>query len=167
MADHIITDPITPTLAVDTAAAGGSPTERPPLNSSDKGDEQQHTDEPLHLDEANANIRTKLRIYATVAALYLVLFVAALDQTIIASDNHTPLHLRHALMLGYGLPERPSRQLPPLCTPPQDTHGSVAPTCWPTLQQGPFGPRVATSGGVSLLSWDQSLSLPSRASLPP
>jgi hypothetical protein len=40
MADHIITDPITPTLAVDTAAAGGSPTERPPLNSSDKGDEQ-------------------------------------------------------------------------------------------------------------------------------
>jgi hypothetical protein len=167
MADHIITDPITPTLAVDTAAAGGSPTERPPLNSSDKGDEQQHTVEPLHLDEANANMRTKLRIYATVAALYLVLFVAALDQTIIASDNHTPLHLRHALMLGYGLPERPSRQLPPLCTPPQDTHGSVAPTCWPTLQQGPFGPRVATSGGVSLLSWDQSLSLPSRASLPP
>lgn len=85
MADHITTDPITPAFAADAAAAAaGSPAERPPPNSSDQGDEQQHTVEPLHLDEANANVRTKLRIYAIVAALYLVLFVAALDQTIIA-----------------------------------------------------------------------------------
>jgi hypothetical protein len=83
MADHITTDPVTPALAAHAPTAAESPAERPPANSSDKGNEQ-HTVEPLHLDEANPNVRTKLRIYAIVAALYLVLFVAALDQTIIA-----------------------------------------------------------------------------------
>jgi len=50
-----------------------------------------HTDEhqpqavePLHLDEINVNARTKIRTLAIVAALYFVLFIAALDQTIIA-----------------------------------------------------------------------------------
>lgn len=84
MADHITTGPITPTLAADATAAAESPAERPTSNSSDKGDEQQPTVEPIHLEEANPNVRTKLRIYAIVAALYLVLFIAALDQTIIA-----------------------------------------------------------------------------------
>jgi hypothetical protein len=48
-----------------------------------------HTHEPetieiLHLDEGDVNVRTKIRTLAIVAALYFVLFIAALDQTIIA-----------------------------------------------------------------------------------
>lgn len=40
--------------------------------------------EALHLDEGNLNVRTKIRTLAIVLALYVVLFIAALDQTIIA-----------------------------------------------------------------------------------
>jgi hypothetical protein len=50
-----------------------------------------HTNEPLpettetlHLDEGDVNVRTKIRTLAIVSALYFVLFIAALDQTIIA-----------------------------------------------------------------------------------
>jgi hypothetical protein len=42
------------------------------------------TTEVLHLDEGNVNFRTKIRTLAIVSALYFVLFIAALDQTIIA-----------------------------------------------------------------------------------
>lgn len=40
--------------------------------------------EALHLDQISVNTRTKIRTLAIVAALYFVLFIAALDQTIIA-----------------------------------------------------------------------------------
>jgi hypothetical protein len=40
--------------------------------------------ETLHLDEGDVNVRTKIRTLAIVSALYFVLFIAALDQTIIA-----------------------------------------------------------------------------------
>jgi hypothetical protein len=42
------------------------------------------TAEALHLDEGDVNVRTKIRTLAIVSALYFVLFIAALDQTIIA-----------------------------------------------------------------------------------
>jgi hypothetical protein len=42
------------------------------------------TTETLHLDEGDVNARTKIRTLAIVSALYFVLFIAALDQTIIA-----------------------------------------------------------------------------------
>ena len=38
----------------------------------------------IHLDEGNVTARTKIRTLAIVLALYVVLFIAALDQTIIA-----------------------------------------------------------------------------------
>lgn len=48
-------------------------------------DDQQHQNiEALHLDEGDINVRTKIRTLAIVLALYVVLFIAALDQTIIA-----------------------------------------------------------------------------------
>ena len=40
--------------------------------------------EAMHLDEGNVTVRTKIRTLAIVLALYVVLFIAALDQTIIA-----------------------------------------------------------------------------------
>lgn len=52
----------------------------------DPGLEQQMVDEALQVDDGNTSIhrRTKFGTYSIVFALYLVLFVAALDQTIIA-----------------------------------------------------------------------------------
>lgn len=47
-------------------------------------DQQPQAIEALHLDEGNVNTRTKIRTLAIVLALYVVLFIAALDQTIIA-----------------------------------------------------------------------------------
>ena len=43
-----------------------------------------HTPEPMQIDEDNVDARSKPRTLAIVAALYMVLFIAALDQTIIA-----------------------------------------------------------------------------------
>lgn len=40
--------------------------------------------ETIHVDEGNVTVRTKIRTLAIVLALYVVLFIAALDQTIIA-----------------------------------------------------------------------------------
>lgn len=40
--------------------------------------------EAMHLDEGDITVRTKIRTLAIVLALYVVLFIAALDQTIIA-----------------------------------------------------------------------------------
>lgn len=57
----------------------GPPAELPPNG---------HTIEPLDLHE-DQKVRTKLRLYAILIALYLVLFVAALDQTIIATSIPT------------------------------------------------------------------------------
>ncbi|OCL12975.1 MFS drug transporter [Glonium stellatum] len=57
----------------------GPPAELPP---------NEHTVEPLDLLE-EPKVRTKLRIYVILIVLYLVLFVAALDQTIIATSIPT------------------------------------------------------------------------------
>lgn len=59
----------------------------PPLSTIDhiNTDERlPHDIEELHLDEGNTTVRTKIRTLAIVLALYVVLFIAALDQTIIA-----------------------------------------------------------------------------------
>jgi hypothetical protein len=40
--------------------------------------------ESMQMDESNVDTRSKPRTLAIVAALYMVLFIAALDQTIIA-----------------------------------------------------------------------------------
>lgn len=60
----------------------------PPIShhqSASHTDEQQpQIAEPLHLDEGVVNVRTKFCTLAIVSALYVVLFIAALDQTIIA-----------------------------------------------------------------------------------
>ena len=73
------------------AFAGDRPTKLPPPVSSiayspGHTDEQQQpqTVETLHLDEGDINVRTKIRTLAIVLALFVVLFIAALDQTIIA-----------------------------------------------------------------------------------
>ena len=86
MTDHIIADPVTHALAADVAAvAARVPAERLLSPAAMEGDELQRTVDPLSLDdEANTGTRTKLRIYVIVGALYLVIFLAALDQTIIA-----------------------------------------------------------------------------------
>jgi hypothetical protein len=59
--------------------------------SDPNNNNRSHTNEPLpettetlHLDEGDVNVRTKIRTLAIVSALYFVLFIAALDQTIIA-----------------------------------------------------------------------------------
>ncbi|EFW20971.1 conserved hypothetical protein [Coccidioides posadasii str. Silveira] len=92
MANDNPMDPVTPPLVADKSAAKAdveTPAESSKRNSSDNSDEQQLTVEPLHLDEADTNVRSRLRVLAIVGALYLVLFVAALDQTIIATSIPT------------------------------------------------------------------------------
>ena len=75
---------------VDTIAAlSDCPTKSPPpvFNvhpPSYTNEQQPRTVETLHLDEGDVNVRTKIRTLAIVSALYVVLFIAALDQTIIA-----------------------------------------------------------------------------------
>ncbi|KKY15331.1 putative efflux pump antibiotic resistance [Phaeomoniella chlamydospora] len=66
--------------ALEPATAGASlPAEHSPV---------EHTREPLDLLET-PKVRTKLRLYAILLALYLVLFIAALDQTIVATSIPT------------------------------------------------------------------------------
>jgi hypothetical protein len=81
-AEHPTVTEITPAAS---PAAGLAPinilhTEQEP------GEQQQTTREELQADDSNASIRrrTLLRTWLIIAALYLVLFIAALDQTIIA-----------------------------------------------------------------------------------
>jgi hypothetical protein len=52
-----------------------------PANDTAKSTEMP---EPMQIDESNVDARSKPRTLAIVAALYMVLFIAALDQTIIA-----------------------------------------------------------------------------------
>jgi hypothetical protein len=65
----------------------------PPLFNIDTSHPLSHTNEhqsqaveALHLDEGDITVRTKIRTLAIVSALYVVLFIAALDQTIIAYE---------------------------------------------------------------------------------
>lgn len=67
-----------------TALKPAIPDARPPAELPPNS----HTIEPLDLHE-DQKVRTKLRLYAILIALYLVLFVAALDQTIIATSIPT------------------------------------------------------------------------------
>jgi hypothetical protein len=78
------------TDVVDTIApAVGHPAKHtasdPNINiTSHPNDPLPETTEALRLDEGDVNVRTKIRTLAIVSALYFVLFIAALDQTIIA-----------------------------------------------------------------------------------
>ena len=49
-----------------------------------KDEHQPQGTEAMHVDEGDVTARTKIRTLAIVSALYVVLFIAALDQTIIA-----------------------------------------------------------------------------------
>jgi hypothetical protein len=66
-------------------------------HSSHAEEHQPQVMEALHLDEGDINVRTKIRTLAIVSALYVVLFIAALDQTIIAYESR--YRLQQALHL--------------------------------------------------------------------
>ncbi|KAK6857722.1 hypothetical protein PG995_005421 [Apiospora arundinis] len=68
-------DTITPDAKLSAGVLAGPPVVTLPLSTV--------ATEPLDLIEV-PNVRTKLRLYAILSALYLALFVAALDQTIIS-----------------------------------------------------------------------------------
>jgi len=71
------------TADIDSIAPMDHPTKSPtPVPHTDE--QQPRTVETLHLDEGDVNVRTEVRTLAIVSALYVVLFIAALDQTIIA-----------------------------------------------------------------------------------
>jgi hypothetical protein len=69
---------------VNIHTAEGSASSPNKYLSSHPDERQSRTTEVLHLDEGDTNVRTKFRTLAIVSALYFVLFIAALDQTIIA-----------------------------------------------------------------------------------
>lgn len=86
-----ITNATTPTADVDSIAAIDNhvhPTKLPPsiptVHQLRTDEHQAQVVEALHLNEGNVTVRTKIRTLAIVLALYVVLFIAALDQTIIA-----------------------------------------------------------------------------------
>ena len=57
--------------------------------SSHAEEHQPQVIEALHLDEGDITVRSTIRTLAIVSALYVVLFIAALDQTIIAYELHS------------------------------------------------------------------------------
>jgi hypothetical protein len=61
-----------------------TPTKSPTSNPTIVSDEPTQMPEPMLLDESDVDARSKPRTLAIVAALYMVQFIAALDQTIIA-----------------------------------------------------------------------------------
>jgi hypothetical protein len=76
-------------MAVQTAldaitVVDETPTKLPASTPSIDSKEQPQVPEPMQIDESDVNARSKPRTLAIVAALYMVLFIAALDQTIIA-----------------------------------------------------------------------------------
>ncbi|KAI2615858.1 MFS drug transporter [Hypoxylon sp. NC1633] len=80
MAEQVTMDNITPVRSA-VADAG-----TPPVIAPNKPNES--ATEPLELAD-DPEVRTKLRVWAILLALYLVLFVAALDQTIVATSIPT------------------------------------------------------------------------------
>jgi hypothetical protein len=78
-----IVDAIALTADIDSITPLDHPT-KPPTPVPHTDEQQPRAVETLHLDEADVNVRTKVRTLAIVSALYVVLFIAALDQTIIA-----------------------------------------------------------------------------------
>lgn len=73
-------DSIAPVVAHRTELPTPTPAIDPVLTDR----HEPHAIEAIHLDEGDGNVRTKIRTLAIVSALYFVLFIAALDQTIIA-----------------------------------------------------------------------------------
>ena len=59
-------------------------TKLPTSNSAIDTEETTHIPEPMQVNDSDVDARGKPRTLAIVAALYMVLFIAALDQTIIA-----------------------------------------------------------------------------------
>ena len=76
-------------MAVQTAldaitVVDETPATLPASSPANDTEESTQAPEPLLLDGSDVDARSKLRTLAIVAALYMVLFIAALDQTIIA-----------------------------------------------------------------------------------
>ena len=61
-----------------------TPTKASASNPTVDSKEQPQMLEPMQIEESDVDARSKSRTLAIVAALYMVLFIAALDQTIIA-----------------------------------------------------------------------------------
>jgi len=61
-----------------------TPTKLPASDQVTEPEGQFRMPESMHIDESNVEARSKPRTLAIVAALYMVQFIAALDQTIIA-----------------------------------------------------------------------------------
>jgi len=106
----------------------------PPVSDIDTSHSLSHTNgehpqtvETLHLDEGDVNVRTKIRTLAIVSALYVVLFIAALDQTIIAYEPNKTLNRPYTCT--YDDTEQPSLPSRLTYTLLLATHGLVAPTC--------------------------------------
>lgn len=80
MADNlaVVSAPDTITFVDET------PTKLPAPNTATDYEEQHRTPETIQIEENCVEARSKLRTLAIVAALYMVQFIAALDQTIIA-----------------------------------------------------------------------------------
>jgi hypothetical protein len=76
IADHIALDAITVVDETTTKNSAANPT----IDT----EEPTQIPEPVQIEEDDVDTRSKSRTLAIVAALYMVLFIAALDQTIIA-----------------------------------------------------------------------------------
>jgi hypothetical protein len=80
MAENIIVQSTVDAIAVIDETSTKLPASNPSIDSK----EPTQIPEPMQVDESNVDARSKPRTLAIVAALYMVLFIAALDQTIIA-----------------------------------------------------------------------------------
>jgi hypothetical protein len=82
--DNVFTDAIKTIAPIEGHPAKHTASD-PNINiPSHTNESPPETTETLHLNEGDVNVRTKIRTLAIVSALYFVLFIAALDQTIIA-----------------------------------------------------------------------------------
>jgi hypothetical protein len=81
MADNIAVQSALDTIAVIDETSTKLPTSNPAIDTEET---TTHITEPIQVDDSDVDARGKPRTLAIVAALYMVLFIAALDQTIIA-----------------------------------------------------------------------------------
>jgi len=80
MADNVAVQSALDAIAVIDETS----TKLPTSNSAIDTEETTHIPEPMQVNDSDVDARGKPRTLAIVAALYMVLFIAALDQTIIA-----------------------------------------------------------------------------------
>jgi hypothetical protein len=80
MADNIAVQSALDAIAVIDETSTKLPASNPAIDSK----EQPQMPESMQVDDSDVDARSKPRTLAIVAALYMVLFIAALDQTIIA-----------------------------------------------------------------------------------